>query len=69
MQPNVIRVLVAKLGFDGHDRGAKIVVRALRDAGMEVIYKGIRQTPETIVGAARLTPRWTSPGVRTSPRR
>lgn len=48
-----IRVLVAKPGLDGHDRGAKIVARALRDAGMEVIYTGLRQTPEQIVGAAR----------------
>ena len=47
-----IRVLVAKLGLDGHDRGAKIIARALRDAGMEVIYTGIRQTPEAIVSAA-----------------
>lgn len=47
-----IRVLVAKPGLDGHDRGAKIVARALRDAGMEVIYTGIRQTPEMIVEAA-----------------
>ncbi len=47
-----IRVLVAKPGLDGHDRGAKIIVRALRDAGMEVIYTGIRQTPEMIVEAA-----------------
>ena len=47
-----IRVLVAKAGLDGHDRGAKVVARALRDAGMEVIYTGIRQTPETIVTAA-----------------
>jgi methylmalonyl-CoA mutase C-terminal domain/subunit len=47
-----IRVLVAKPGLDGHDRGAKIVARALRDAGMEVIYTGIRQTPQTIVSAA-----------------
>ncbi len=47
-----IRVLVAKPGLDGHDRGAKIVARALRDAGMEVIYTGIRQTPEAIVEAA-----------------
>ena len=46
------RVLVAKPGLDGHDRGAKIVARALRDAGMEVIYTGIRQTPEAIVSAA-----------------
>ena len=47
-----IRVLVAKPGLDGHDRGAKVIVRALRDAGMEVIYTGIRQTPEMIVSAA-----------------
>ena len=47
-----IRVLVAKPGLDGHDRGAQIVARALRDAGMEVIYTGIRQTPEMIVAAA-----------------
>ncbi|HEX5483404.1 MAG TPA: cobalamin B12-binding domain-containing protein [Terriglobia bacterium] len=47
-----IRVLVAKPGLDGHDRGAKIVARALRDAGMEVIYTGLRQTPEQIVRAA-----------------
>jgi methylmalonyl-CoA mutase C-terminal domain/subunit len=47
-----IRVLVAKPGLDGHDRGAKIVARALRDAGMEVIYTGLRQTPEMVVNAA-----------------
>src|SRR5947199_7818562 len=47
-----IRVLVAKPGLDGHDRGAKVIVRALRDAGMEVIYTGIRQTPEMIATAA-----------------
>jgi methylmalonyl-CoA mutase, C-terminal domain len=47
-----IRVLVAKPGLDGHDRGAKIVARALRDAGMEVIYTGLRQTPEQIANAA-----------------
>lgn len=47
-----IRVLIAKPGLDGHDRGAKVVVRALRDAGMEVIYTGLRQTPEQIVQAA-----------------
>ena len=47
-----IRVLIAKPGLDGHDRGAKVVARALRDAGMEVIYTGIRQTPERIVAAA-----------------
>jgi methylmalonyl-CoA mutase C-terminal domain/subunit len=50
--PFPIRVLVAKPGLDGHDRGAKIVARALRDAGMEVIYTGLRQTPEMIVNAA-----------------
>ncbi|MGH9345451.1 MAG: cobalamin B12-binding domain-containing protein, partial [Terriglobia bacterium] len=48
-----IRVLVAKPGLDGHDRGAKIIARALRDAGLEVIYTGLRQTPEQIVNAAR----------------
>ena len=47
-----LRVLVAKPGLDGHDRGAKIVARALRDAGMEVIYTGLRQTPEMIVNAS-----------------
>tara|TARA_B100000745_G_C20118555_1_gene382947 strand:+ start:874 stop:1269 length:396 start_codon:yes stop_codon:yes gene_type:complete len=47
-----IRVLVAKPGLDGHDRGAKVIARALRDAGMEVIYTGIRQTPQMIVQAA-----------------
>ena len=47
-----IRVLVAKPGLDGHDRGAKVIARALRDAGMEVIYIGLRQTPEMIVNAA-----------------
>src|SRR5690554_6701651 len=47
-----IRVLVAKPGLDGHDRGAKVIARALRDAGMEVIYTGLRQTPEQIVAAA-----------------
>ncbi len=52
MASQPIRVLVAKPGLDGHDRGAKIIARALRDAGMEVIYTGIRQTPEMIVEAA-----------------
>src|ERR1700678_3261678 len=52
MNPLPIRVLVAKPGLDGHDRGAKIIARALRDAGMEVIYTGLRQTPEMIVNAA-----------------
>lgn len=47
-----IRVLVAKPGLDGHDRGAKVVARALRDAGMEVVYTGLRQTPEMVVRAA-----------------
>src|SRR6266404_1955591 len=47
-----IRVLVAKPGLDGHDRGAKVIARALRDAGMEVVYTGLRQTPEMIVNAA-----------------
>ncbi len=49
---DIIRVLVAKPGLDGHDRGAKIIARALRDAGMEVIYTGIRQTPEMIAEAS-----------------
>ena len=49
---NKIRVLVAKPGLDGHDRGAKVIARALRDAGMEVIYTGLRQTPEMIVNAS-----------------
>ena len=49
---NPIRVLLAKLGLDGHDRGAKVIARALRDAGMEVVYTGLRQTPEMIVEAA-----------------
>ena len=52
MSERKIRVLVAKPGLDGHDRGAKVVARALRDAGFEVIYTGIRQTPEMIVEAA-----------------
>jgi methylmalonyl-CoA mutase C-terminal domain/subunit len=52
MTEKKIRVLVAKPGLDGHDRGAKVVARALRDAGMEVIYTGIRQTPEMIVEVA-----------------
>jgi methylmalonyl-CoA mutase, C-terminal domain len=50
--PQTIRVLVAKPGLDGHDRGAKVIARALRDAGMEVVYTGLRQTPEMIVNAA-----------------
>jgi methylmalonyl-CoA mutase C-terminal domain/subunit len=49
---NPVRVLVAKPGLDGHDRGAKVIARALRDAGMEVIYTGIRQTPQMIIQAA-----------------
>ena len=52
MSNRKIRVLVAKPGLDGHDRGAKVIARALRDAGMEVIYTGLRQTPEQIVAAA-----------------
>ncbi len=52
MTDRKIRVLIAKPGLDGHDRGAKIIARALRDAGMEVIYTGLRQTPEQIVSAA-----------------
>ncbi len=52
MSEKKIRVLVAKPGLDGHDRGAKIVARALRDAGMEVIYSGLRQTPEMIAATA-----------------
>lgn len=52
MNARKIRILVAKPGLDGHDRGAKVVARALRDAGMEVIYTGLRQTPEQIVNAA-----------------
>ena len=49
---NAIRVVIAKPGLDGHDRGARVIARALRDAGMEVIYTGLRQTPEQIVTAA-----------------
>jgi methylmalonyl-CoA mutase C-terminal domain/subunit len=52
MASRPIRVLIAKPGLDGHDRGAKIIARALRDAGMEVIYSGLRQSPEQIVAAA-----------------
>jgi methylmalonyl-CoA mutase C-terminal domain/subunit len=52
MSEKRIRVLVAKPGLDGHDRGAKVIVQALRDAGMEVVYTGLRQTPEQIVSAA-----------------
>jgi len=52
MMKERIRALIAKPGLDGHDRGAKVVARALRDAGMEVIYSGLRQTPEMIVDAA-----------------
>ncbi len=52
MMDKKIRVLIAKPGLDGHDRGAKVVARALRDAGMEVIYTGLRQTPEMIAAAA-----------------
>lgn len=52
MTDRKIRILIAKPGLDGHDRGAKVIARALRDAGMEVIYTGLRQTPEKIVSAA-----------------
>jgi methylmalonyl-CoA mutase C-terminal domain/subunit len=52
MTEKIIRVLVAKPGLDGHDRGAKVIARTLRDAGMEVIYTGLRQTPEQIINAA-----------------
>lgn len=52
MTETKVRVLVAKPGLDGHDRGAKVIARALRDAGMEVVYTGLRQTPEMIVEAA-----------------
>ncbi|MFH1573351.1 MAG: cobalamin B12-binding domain-containing protein, partial [Acidobacteriota bacterium] len=52
MSDKKIRVLIAKPGLDGHDRGAKVIARALRDAGMEVIYTGLRQTPEQIIQAA-----------------
>jgi len=52
MSERKIRVLVAKPGLDGHDRGAKVIARALRDAGMEVVYTGLRQTPEMIASAA-----------------
>ena len=52
LKPSPLRVLIAKPGLDGHDRGAKVVARALRDAGFEVIYAGLRQTPEEIVRAA-----------------
>ena len=52
VEPRKLRILVAKAGLDGHDRGAKVIARALRDAGMEVVYTGLRQTPEMIVNAA-----------------
>jgi len=52
MEGRKIRVIIAKPGLDGHDRGAKVVARALRDAGMEVIYTGLRQSPEQIVETA-----------------
>ncbi len=52
MENKRIKVIVAKLGLDGHDRGAKVVARALKDAGMEVVYTGLRQTPEQIIKAA-----------------
>jgi methylmalonyl-CoA mutase C-terminal domain/subunit len=53
-----IRVLIAKPGLDGHDRGAKVVARALRDAGMEIIYTGLRQTPEMIAEASLQESEW-----------
>ncbi len=53
MNSRPLRVLVAKVGLDGHDRGAKVIATALRDAGMEVIYTGLRQTPEMVVNAAQ----------------
>jgi methylmalonyl-CoA mutase C-terminal domain/subunit len=52
MSPRPIRVLVAKVGLDGHDRGVKVIAQSLRDAGMEVIYTGLRQTPEQVVETA-----------------
>jgi methylmalonyl-CoA mutase, C-terminal domain len=52
MTEKKIRILIAKPGLDGHDRGAKVIARALRDAGMEVVYTGLRQTPEQIINAA-----------------
>src|ERR1700676_3264125 len=52
MSTSIIRVVIARHGLDGHERGAKVIARALRDAGMEVIYTGLRQTPEQIVSAA-----------------
>ena len=52
LQQRPLRVIVAKVGLDGHDRGAKVIATALRDAGMEVIYTGLRQTPEMVVNAA-----------------
>lgn len=52
MKNRPVRILVAKVGLDGHDRGAKVIATALRDAGMEVIYTGLRQTPEMVVNAA-----------------
>ncbi len=51
-QERPLRILVAKIGLDGHDRGAKVIATSLRDAGMEVIYTGLRQTPEMVVNAA-----------------
>ncbi len=52
MESRPVRVLIAKIGLDGHDRGAKVIATALKDAGMEVIYTGLRQTPEMVVNAA-----------------
>ena len=58
MNERKIRVLVAKPGLDGHDRGAKVIARALRDAGMEVIYTGLRQTPEMLAAYMRVGERY-----------
>ena len=63
-----IRVLIAKPGLDGHDRGAKVIARALRDAGMEVIYTGLRQTPE-MIAARRFRRMWMRSGCPSSPAR
>lgn len=56
MSPTPIRVLVAKVGLDGHDRGARVVARCLRDAGMDVIYTGLHRTPDEVVAAAVRSP-------------
>ena len=71
MQPAPIRVVIAKPGLDGHDRGAKVVARALRDAGMEVIYTGLHQTPEqsveTTIRRGAIRPPWRLPEASTRP--